>query len=318
MCVLGVVSFGVHKLSKSFSLFSDDESDGDESDNNNNDDDDSRQDLTLKTEEDEELDADDSVKDQLMGDAESEPKKPEAKVAPPASRVVSLPASVAASAGALYRTPPVFRTPRPFMPSVGSDGEYYPDHMGNWKPWFVKPFWTDTNMNTHQSFWISLPSGVGYEDSGDVTPTLVQHGVATYLSIHINLPEWIARELFLPFLKTTWWDNVKHLVIGMSDDQRQAFKSNANDDFVLLSHALRGELAAKVKGSNDDYPELDDECKLRVDMEVQPLRDDDWDIVGNKADGIRYLFVDLKAAVNELSKDKSKIKRSKLQGVKGK
>ena len=48
-------------------------------------------------------------------------------------------------------------------------------------------------------------------------------------------------------------------------------------------------------------------------LEVEPLKFTDWQIIGNKNDGIRFLYVDLKAAVNEHSVEKSQLKVAMLE-----
>jgi len=168
-------------------------------------------------------------------------------------------------------------------------------------------------MNLHEHFLVALPSGVGYANSNDVTVALEPDGSATYLAIKYLVPQWIVGEHFLPFLKGTLWKSIEEIASRLPPAEADVFKQQFESNFVLLAQSFRYQLATLRTNPEGLVKEMQDGTKIRVDMEVQPLKFTDWEIIGNKADGIRFLYVDLKAAVNEHSQDKSQVKVAKLE-----
>ena len=209
----------------------------------------------------------------------------------------------------MYRTP----TNQPVISSIGADGQFHPSIIGDWKPWLLKAFYTDMKMNNHQHFLIALPSGVGYANSKDITVALVYIGSATYLDIKYLVPQWIVAEQFIPHLKRTLYNAIEEVSSRLPKMVGDSLKQEFETNFLLLTQSFCYELASLPSTTEGTTKEISDGTKIRVDIEVEPLQFNDWEIIGNKADGIRFLYVDLKAAVNEHSQDKSQVKVAKLE-----
>jgi len=241
-------------------------------------------------------------------------EEPDTKPAATVGTVVSVPQS-ASTASYTYRTPTGPHQPyKRYVPSIGTDGEFHPAMLGSWKPWNISAFYTDTNMNLHEHFLVALPSGVGYANSNDVTVALEPDGSATYLAIKYLVPQWIVGEHFLPFLKGTLWESLEEVFSRLPTAEAEAFRQQFENNFVLLAQSFCYQLATLRTNPEGLVKEMTDGTKIRVDMEVQPLKFTNWEIIGNKADGICFLYVDLKAAVNEHSQDKNQVKVAKLEG----
>jgi hypothetical protein len=169
-------------------------------------------------------------------------------------------------------------------------------------------------MNYHQQFFIALSSGIGYKNSNDVWVSLEEEGSATYLVVKYQVQEWVIGEHFLPFLKDILRKGVEAEHSSYPTCAQVAAMEQFESDYVLLSQSLRYELLELKATPQGVVSKPTDFTKIRVDMEVQPLKFSDWQIIGTK--GIRFLYVNLLAAVNEHSQDKSQVKEAMIDMTK--
>ena len=95
----------------------------------------------------------------------------------------------------------------------------------------------------------------------------------------------------------------------MGEDEKDEARDQFNENFVLMSHAIKEQLA--LMRPNPGVPVLKATAQIKLDFPVKPLTDNDWHFVGNQT-GARLLFVDLKAPKTCSYKKKKQEVYSKL------
>jgi hypothetical protein len=171
-----------------------------------------------------------------------------------------------------------------------------------WVPNGIKAVYKDWQMVRHQVLLTLLPAGVGYTGSEDIELNLETVGGDPYPRITIDLPLWVAEGKCIQQLERTLKADAEKLWATM-DDEDEA-KRHFNDDFVIMSQAIREQLLSMRP--NTRVAALKATARIKLDFPVKPITDRDWHIVGNQT-GVRLLFVDLKVPGTR-SYEKRKVK----------
>ena len=186
------------------------------------------------------------------------------------------------------------------------------DH-GVWVPNGIKSVHEDTSLVKHQVLITLLPGGVGYEASEDIEVNLEKLGDDTYLTIHVKLPSFVSEGKFLPTLKHTLKNLEAPKWASMNVREKAEALERFNEDFVLMSQAIKKQLA--VMRAEPEVATLKATARIKLDFPVKPLSDNDWLLVGEQK-GVRLLFTDLKAP-KTCSYKKSKVKTVQIAEADG-
>ena len=241
-------------------------------------------------------DDDDEDALQSLADDMEEEEEEEEELKPPAE--VSTTRSVA-SKPATYSSS--------FNQSTSNRGivESSQSSFGDWRPIFLKTVYIDANLIQHQVVLLCLPGGVGSKRTEGVEVKLSEG----YLCVTVQWPEWLTTQAFFPSLRHALVKVMSKAWIGLPEDEKLPLQDQYHENCILMQHAIKSTMAAMRPTSAS--PLLTATTRIQLDIEVRAnISDDDWHFLGD-LNGVRLLFVDLKAP-QETVYEKPKVKSVQL------